>query len=257
MGGLGALRHEIARLMTRWRYLLAGLIMTAFGIASIYGTKDVLHSGPGTGGFVPYSGSMLWLNQIDSAGVFFLAWPLIIGGTLAEDLESGLASLLITRAGSRLRWFGAKLGAAYLSSTALLAVITMVWLAVAALIAPWDPTHAGAVVPWGRQLATSAPLALGFVVVMILGLAAATTSATSMLLAALGAGRTVSQVGATVAYLGFMFALPAPVNPAERATMLSSFAEWATPLSTIAYWAGVFALTAAATYVVLRVRENR
>lgn len=257
MGGVGALRHEVVRLMTRWRFLFTGLLMLLVGVGSIVARKDGLISGAGTDGFVPYSGSMLWLTEIDSAGVFFLAWPLIIGGTLAEDLESGLASLLITRAGSRLRWFGAKLGAAYVSSTALLFVITTVWLAVAALIAPWDSTHAGAVVPWGRQLATSAPLALGLAVVLILGLAAATTSATTMLLAALGAGRTVSQVGATVAYLGFMFALPAPVNPAERATMLSSFAEWATPLSTIAYWAGVFALTAAATYVVLRVRGNR
>lgn len=257
MGGLGALRHEIVRLMTRWRFLLAGVMMLLVGVVSMFARKDGLISGPGTEGFVPFSGSMLWLTEIDGAGMFFLAWPLIIGGTLAEDLESGLASLLITRAGSRWRWFGAKLGAAYLSSTALLIVITTVWLAVAALIAPWDPANAGAVVPWGRQFATSAPLVFGFSVVLILGLAAAATSATTMLLAALGAGRTVSQVGATVAYLGFMFALPAPINPFERATMLSSFAEWATPLTTIAYWAGVFGLTAAATYVLLRVRENR
>ena len=221
------------------------------------GRAPSLVAGSGTDGLVSFSGSMLWLTEIDSAGLYFLAWPLIIGGTLAEDLESGLASLLITRAGSRWRWFGAKLGAAYACSTALLIVITTVWLAAAPLIAPWDPTHAGSVVPWGRGLAASAPLALGFAVVLILGLAAAATSAMTMLLAALGAGRTVSQVGATVAYLVFMFALPAPVNPTERAAVLNVFAEWATPLTTIAYWAGVFGLTAAATYVLLRVRENR
>ena len=253
----GALRHEIARVMTRWRFLLAGVLMLLVGVGSMVARKDGLISGPGTAGFVPFSGSMLWLTEIDGAGLFFLAWPLIVGGTLAEDLESGLASLLITRAGSRWRWLGAKLIGAYVSSTALLIVITTVWLAVAAVIAPWDPTHAGSVVPWGRDLAASAPLVLGFSVVLILGLAAAATSATTMLLAALGAGRTVSQVGATVAYLGFMFALPGPINPAERATMLSSFAEWATPLTTIAYWAGIFGVTSAATYVLLRVRENR
>jgi len=257
MGGVGALRHEAVRLMTRSRYWLAGVAMLAFGVGSMIVRAHELVIGVGTAGPVPYSGSMLWLSELDNAGFYFLAWPLIIGGTLAEDLESGLASLLITRAGSRWRWFSAKLGAAYLSSTALLVVLALVWLVAAALIAPWDPTYAGAVVPWGRELATSAPAVLGFAAVLILGLAAAATSASTMLLAALGAGRTVSQVGATLAYLGFMFALPGPVNPGERATVLYVFAEWATPLTTIAYWVGVLGLTAAVTYMLLRIRENR
>ncbi|MHB1135590.1 MAG: hypothetical protein ACYC1X_02210 [Coriobacteriia bacterium] len=257
MGELGALRHEAVRIMTRGRFVLAGLVMLLVGVASMVVRKDGLLSGPGIEGAIGYTASMLWLTEIDGAGTFFLAWPLIIGGTLAEDLESGLASLLITRAGSRWRWFGAKLGAAYVSSTVLLLALAIVWLVVAALLAPWDPTNAGAVVPWGKQLASSAPLALGAIVVVILGLAAAATSATSMLLAALGAGRTVSQVGATVAYLAFMFMLPGAVNPGERARMLSTFAEWSTPLTTVGYWAGVFGFTAAATYILLRVRENR
>lgn len=257
MGGVGALRHEIVRLVSRRRFMLAGGAMLVFGIVSMIVRAPGLVTGSGTGGFVPYSGSMLWLTEIDSAGAFFLVWPLIIGGTLAEDLESGLASLLITRTGSRWRWLGAKLGAAYVSSTTLLLVLTAVWLVVAALIAPWDPTHAASVVPWGRDLATSAPIVFGFAVVLVLGLAAAATSASTMLLAALGAGRTVSQVGATVAYLVFMIALPGPANPGSRASMLSVFTEWATPLTTVGYWTGVFGLTAAATYVLLRVRENR
>ncbi len=257
MRGLGALRHEAVRLMTRWRYWVAGLVMLMFGVGSMLARASDLVIGAGTAGPVPYSGSMLWLTEIDNAGVYFLAWPLIIGGTLAEDLESGLASLLITRAGSRWRWFAAKLGAAYLSSTALLIVLAAVWLLAAVLIAPWDPTHAGSVVPWGRDLASSAPVLLGFGVVLILGLAAAATSTSTMLLAALGAGRTVSQVGATVAYLAFMFALPGPINPGERVAVLNVFAEWATPLTTFAYWVGVFGLTATATYVLLRVRENQ
>ncbi len=257
MGGFGALRHEAVRLMSRWRYLLAGLGMLLFGIGSMIARAPGMVTGAGTGGLVPYSGSMLWLTEIDNAGFYFLAWPLIIGGTLAEDLESGLASLLITRSGSRWRWFGAKLGAAYVSSTSLLLVLAAGWLVAAALIAPWDPTFAGSVVPWGRQVATSAPVLLGLAVVLILGLAAATTSATTMLLAALGAGRTVSQAGATVAYLAFMFTLPGPVNPGERSAILNVFAEWATPLSTVGYWAAAFGVTAAATYILLRVRENR
>ncbi|MHB1016489.1 MAG: hypothetical protein ACYC2X_01170 [Coriobacteriia bacterium] len=257
MGGIGGLRHEVVRLVSRRRFMLAGLVMLIFGIVSMVVRASGLVTGSGTAGLVAYSGSMLWLTEVDSAGAFFLAWPLLIGGTLAEDLESGLASLLITRAGSRWRWFVAKLGAAYVSSTALLLLLTAVWLVAAALIAPWDPTHAASVVPWGRDLATSAPIALGLAVVLILGLAAAATSASTMLLAALGAGRTVSQVGATVAYLVFMIALPGPANPGHRASMLSVFAEWATPLTTVAYWTGVFGLTAAATYVLLRVRENR
>lgn len=257
MGGLGALRHEAVRIMTRWRYVLAGLVMMIVGILSMVSRRDDLITGYGTNGFVPHSGAMLWLTELDGAGLLFLLWPLIIGGTLAEDLESGLASLLITRSGSRWRWFGAKVGAAYVSSTALLVVLAAVWLAAAMLIAPWDPTHAGAIVPWGRDLATSAPIVLGFIVVLILGLAGAATGAMTMLLAALGAGRTVSQVGATVAYLGFMFMLPGPVNPNDRATMLSVFAEWATPLTTVLYWVCALGLTAGATYILLRVRENR
>lgn len=257
MGVLGALRHETARLMSRWRYVLAGAVMLVAGIVSMSVRAPGLVTGADTGGLIGYTGSMLWLTEIDNAGFYFLAWPLIIGGTLAEDLESGLASLLITRAGSRWRWFAAKLGAAYVSSAVLLAGLTTAWLIAALLIAPWDPTHAGSVVPWGRQLAASAPVALGFSVVAILSLAAATTSASTMLLAALGAGRTVSQVGATVAYLVFTIALPGPLNPGERASMLSMFAEWATPLTTVGYWAVVFGLTAGATYVLLRMRENR
>ncbi|MBN2247988.1 MAG: hypothetical protein JW733_04750 [Coriobacteriia bacterium] len=257
MRGFGALRHEIVRLMTRRRFVLAGLVMLLAGISSMAVRHDGLVSAPGIGGFIRNSGSMLWLTEIDGAGTFFLAWPLVIGGTLAEDLDSGLASLLITRAGSRWRWFGAKLGAAYVSSTLLLLLLAVVWLAVAVFLAPWDPTNAGAVVPWGKELASSAPLALGFAVVLVLGLAAAATSATSMLLAALGAGRTVSQVGASVAYLAFMFMLPGAVNPGERARMLSSFAEWATPATTVGYWVAVLGMTAAATYALLRVRENR
>lgn len=257
MEGLGALRHEAVRLATRWRYVLAGLAMLAVGILSMISRRECLVTGPGTDGFVSHSGSMLWLSELDSAGIFFLLWPLIIGGTLAEDLESGLASLLITRSGSRWRWLGAKLGAAYVSSTALLLVLATVWLIVAVLLAPWDPTHAGAVVAWGRQLATAAPLALGLIVVLILGFAGATTSAMTMLLAALGAGRTTSQVGASVAYLGLMILMPGPVNPGDRASMLSVFAEWATPLSTVLYWACAFGLTAGITYILLRVRENR
>jgi len=144
MGGVGALRHEAVRLMTRSRYWLAGVAMLAFGVGSMIVRAHELVIGVGTAGPVPYSGSMLWLSELDNAGFYFLAWPLIIGGTLAEDLESGLASLLITRAGSRWRWFSAKLGAAYLSSTALLVVLALVWLVAAALIAPWDPTYAGA-----------------------------------------------------------------------------------------------------------------
>lgn len=257
MGGLGALRHEVVRLMTRWRYVLAGLVMMIVGILSMVSRREGLVTGPGTNGFVPYSGSMLWLTELDGAGIFFLLWPLIIGGTLAEDLESGLASLLITRSGSRWRWFGAKVGAAYVSSTALLVVLAAVWLVAAMLIAPWDPAHADAIVPWGRQLASSAPIVLGLIVVLILGLAGAATSAMAMLLAALGAGRTVSQVGASVAYLGFMFVLPGPVNPNDRATMLSVFAEWATPLTTVCYWVCALGLTAGTTYILLRVRENQ
>jgi len=257
MGGLGALRHETARLMTRWRYAAMCMVMLVIGIASMAeGVKSDL-SGWGTNGFVPFSGSMLWLSELDGASILFIVWPLIIGGTLAEDLESGLSSLLITRAGSRWGWFGAKLGAAYVSSAALLLVLAAVWLVVAMLLAPWDPTHAGAVVAWGRQLATTAPLALGLIVVLILGLAGATTSAMTMLLAALGAGRTTSQVGATIAYLGLMMGTPGPVNPYERAAMLSTWAEWATPLSTVLYWACAFGLTAGITYILLRVRENR
>lgn len=257
MGVGGSLRHELARLMTRRRFMLAGAAMLVTGVASMMATRDTLVSIPGVDGFVAHTGSMLWLNQIDQAGFFFLAWPLIIGGTLAEDLESGLASLLITRSGSRRRWFGAKVGAAYVSSTALLLLAATLWLITAASLAPWDSTHAGGVVAWGSQLATTAPLVLGLVVVLILGLAAAATSATSMLLAALGAGRTVSQVGATVLYLAFMVMLPGPVNPGDRASMLSCFAEWATPVATITYWVGVLGLTTAVTYALLRVRENR
>jgi len=257
MGGLGALRHEAVRLTSRWRYILAALVMMIVGILSMISRQDGLVTGPGTNGFVPYSGAMLWLSELDGAGIFFLIWPLIIGGTLAEDLESGLASLLITRSGSRWRWLGAKCSAAYVSSTALLLVLSAVWLIVAALLAPWDPTYAGAVVAWGSQLATSAPLVLGLIVVLILGLAGATTSAMTMLLAALGAGRTTSQVGATVAYLGLMIFMPGPMNPSDRASMLSVFAEWATPLTTVCYWVCAFGFTAGITYILLRVRENR
>ncbi|HAL29561.1 MAG TPA: hypothetical protein DCP20_02450 [Coriobacteriia bacterium] len=257
MRGPGALLHELARLTTRRRFVLAGVVMLLFGVASMFARRGELLMLAGVDGVVQHSGSMLWLTELDGAGTFFLIWPMIIGGTLAEDLESGLASLLITRAGSRWRWFSAKLGAAYVSSTLLLIALAVVWLAAAAVFAPWDPSNAGAVVPWGERLAVSAPLLLGLAVVLILGLAATATSATSMLLAALGAGRTVSQVGATIAYLAFMFALPAPVNPGERARMLSSFAEWATPLTTVTYWSAILIVGAVTTYLLLRARENR
>jgi len=257
MGNLGALRHELVRLMARRRFVLAGLAMLVFGVASMISRSTGLLSVQGVDGWVTYTGTMLWLTEVDGAGTFFLAWPLIIGGTLAEDLESGLASLLITRSGSRWRWLGAKLGAAYISSTLLLLVLATGWLLTAWILAPWDPANAGSVVPWGKELASSAPLVLGLAVVSILGLAAATTSATTMLFAALGAGRTVSQVGATVTYLALMASLPGPLNPGERATMLSVFAEWATPLTTVGYWSVALGLIAATTYALLRVRENR
>ncbi|MDY0339591.1 MAG: hypothetical protein RBS17_00055 [Coriobacteriia bacterium] len=257
MGVGGSLRHELARLMTRRRFMLAGAVMLVAGVASMIVTRGSFISLPDIDRSIEYTGSMLWLTQIDQTGFFFLAWPLVIGGTLAEDLESGLAALLITRSGSRRRWFGAKIGAAYISSTLLLLLVAVFWLIVAAVLAPWDPTHAGGVVAWGSQLATSAPLVLGLVVVLILGLAAAATSAASMLFSALGAGRTVSQVGATVLYLLFMVSLPGPVNPGDRASMLSCFAGWATPIATVTYWAGVLGLTTTLTYALLRVRENR
>lgn len=257
MGGPGMLRHELARLTTRRRFVFAGVVMLLFGVASMLARRGELLMLPGVDGGLRHSGSMLWLTELDGAGSFFLIWPMIIGGTLAEDLESGLASLLMTRAGSRWRWFSAKLAAAYVSSTLLITALAVVWAAAAAILAPWDPTHAGAVVPWGEQLAVSAPLLLGLVVVLILGLAATATSATSMLLAALGASRTISQVGATIAYLAFMLALPAPVNPGERARMLSSFAEWATPLTTVLYWSAILVVCSVTTFLLLRARENR
>lgn len=254
---LGALLHELARVASRRRFAVAGVAMLLVGLGAIASRRTGLVSAAGTGGMVPYSGSMLWLSGLDEASVMFIAWPLVIGGTLAEDLESGLGSWLVMRTGSRRSWLLSKVAASYLASTGLLLLLASVWAVAAALLAPWDPTYAGAVVPWGSSLAASMPLALGLCVVLILGLAATATSALTMLLGSLGAGRVLSQVGAAVLYLGCMFVLPGPVNPGERAALLSTFAEWATPLSTTGYWLAVLAVVVGLTGAVLRVREVR
>ncbi|MBN2841085.1 MAG: hypothetical protein JXP37_09045 [Coriobacteriia bacterium] len=253
----GAVRHELARLITRRRYILAGLIAIAMGAAAMYSRRSGLVSGAGIEGFIPYSGSMLWLTGLDEAGLLFIVWPLIVGGTLAEDLESDLAALLVTRAGSRWVWLAAKVAAAFIASTGALLAMASVWLAFAAVLAPWDPSHAGAIVPWGRELAVSSPVLLGAAVVLILGLAATATCAMTMLLGACGAGRVASQVGASVLYVACMFGLPGPLNPGDRASVLSEFAEWATPSSTTAYWGVLLAISAVATYLLVRYREAR
>lgn len=254
---LGLLRHELPRLLTRTRLYVAVAAMFILGAATILGGRSELATGAGLTGVVPYSGSMLFLRAIAQSEMLLFIWPLVAAGTVAEDLQTNLASLLLVRAGSWRAWLGAKLLAALLVSFGAVGALGIGWAAVAALSAPWDPTNASIVVSTARDLATRAPLAHGFMSLAVLALGATATSVVSMLLGASGATTNTSQIGAAVIFAASAFVLPRVVNPAGRAVFASVYEPWSTLPSTLLYWAGVFGILIAATYLTLRRKEAR
>lgn len=231
--------------------------MFLLGAASIIAARGGFAAGAGADLPVPYSGSMLFLQAVGQANIMLFIWPMVAAGTVAEDLQTNLASLLLVRAGSWGRWLAAKVLAALLVSLAAVAALGLLWAGVAALSAPWDPTNASIVVSTARDLAARAPLVHGFMSLGVVALGATATSVLSMLLGANGAATNTSQTGASVAYVAATFVLPGIINPSQRAGFASAFAPWSTLPSTLLYWALVLAALTIATYVTLRRKEAR
>lgn len=254
---IGLLKHELPRLLTRMRLYLGVFAMFVLGAAAILEARGGLVSGAGATGAVPYSGSMLFLSAIAQSTVLLYLWPLVAAGTVAEDLQTNLASLLLVRAGSWRSWLAAKVLAALLVSLGAALLLGAGWAGVAALSAPWDPTNAAIVVSAGRELATRSPLAHGFMSLGVAALGATATTLVSMLLGAMGASINTSQTGAALVFAAATFVLPDVINPSRRAVFASVFDSWATLPSTLLYWAVVFGVLIAATYLTLRRKEAR
>ena len=250
---IGAMRHELTRVMGRARLYVAVAAMAAAGSAMIVSGRGELIAG--SQGVLAKTGPMLFLGTLDQASLLLFFWPLIVGGTLAEDVSGGLIGPLLTRAGSWGTWLGAKVASAYLAAFASMMALGGIWAAVAALSAPWDTAGLGSVLPFAGALAERNPLLFGLVCCGVLALAATTVTAVSMLVGSFGAAPLTSQAVTVVVYLGALFLLPGPLNPGDRSAFLTTFAAWNTPAATIGYWWAVLVSLVVALRVVIVARE--
>lgn len=251
----GLLEHELARLLTRGRLYLLILAMAAIGIAAI--VSDSHTRVVGSAGAMTPSAPILFLGMLDQMSFLFIIWPMAVGGTLAEDLESGFASLLVTRVGSRSAWLGSKLAAAFVVALSAFTAIAAVWLGTALVLAPWDLRGLTDIITFGDGVAARHPLLLALFVIVVLALAATTVAMLSALLGAITRSPVMSQFGASVAYLLCMLGLPQRINPLTRASMLSFIAPWMTPASTALYWSATLSLLVLGTFMVIRWKETR
>ena len=249
----GATRHEMARLLGRARlYIAVGVMATGGSAAIISGRGELI---AGSEGVLAKTGPMLFLGTLDQAGLLLLIWPLVAGGTLAEDVHGGLVGPLLTRAGSWTTWLGAKVASAYLVALGSMIALGAIWAAVAACSAPWDTAGLGSVLPFAGESAARHPLLFGLVCCGVLALAATVVSSASMLVGSFGVTPLTSQAATVILYLGSLFLLPGPLNPGDRAAFLTTFAPWNTPGVTIGYWCAALAAIVGTVRVALAVRE--
>ena len=257
MRTIGLLRHEAVRLLTRGRFGVVLVLLCGANIAWMLSTRSSLVSGPGVEGIVGYSAPMLFIDALGQFTTAFFIWPLVIGGTVAEDLHTGLSALLITRAGSRARWLAAKIGGAFVATLAAALVLAAVTAVGASLMAEWDTANISASVALAPELAEAAPLLYGFGLACALAVAGTGVALLAIVLGALGAAPVTSQVGACVVYIMAALALPPAANPHMRADFATGFAPWATSTSMALYWFGLCAALALLAYVSVRLREVR
>ncbi len=255
VGLIGAVRHEVERLLGRRRLLAAVIITAALSAAWVFTARQDLVAGPT--GLVERTAPMLWLGSVGQTGVLLFVWPLLAGGTLAEDLHGRLAPPLLGRIGSRITWLVSKVLATLAVSLTAMGVITAATGIAAAVAAPWDATNASIVVPLWKQLAVSAPVVPAAAAAAVLGLAAACVTLLVMVFGALGWSPLASQAAGCVAYAALALAMPGPLNPHARSDLLGTFAPWATARSTFVYWLVVLTALVALIHLLLRTREVR
>lgn len=251
----GLVKHELARLWTRRRIYVVLAGMALVGVVAIVGDSDAMVST--AAGTMRFTAPMLFLATVDQIAFLFIFWPVAIGGTTAEDVSSGLVTLLVTRAGSRISWINSKLAAATLTSLLGFTLIAGIWLGASVAVAPWDLYGLSGTVSFGGTAAASHPIAAAAGVVAILVVAGAALAMLSALIGILTASPLMSQIGSSVLYVAAILSLPPQINPLSRASMFSFQAPWMTPMSCAVYWIVVLAALSGAAYLAALRREAR
>lgn len=251
----GLLKQELWRLLTRVRLPLLVSVMAMTGVAGMWANRAGIAVGPE--GTAVMTAPMLLLDNLGNVQFFFCLWPVVFGGTLAEDLATNFSAVILTRAGTRGRWLAAKVLASLALSVAALLIVGAVWAAAAALMAPWDASTAGITVSMADALAARNPLALAFIALSVLGVAGASLAVLSHVVGGLVRSPFASQVITAVLYLVATLIVPGRFNPGSMAAGLSSYAPWATPSWVIGYWFAALALAAGAAYLIVLLKEAR
>lgn len=229
--------------------------MALGGLATMWSNRGTVAVGPE--GQAAMSGSMLLLDNLGNVSFYLCLWPVVLGGTLAEDLATGFAALLLPRAGSRRAWLVSNVVSVFAVSAGLLFAMGSIWVVGASLMAPWGASTAPIVVTMADGMAAGNPLVFAIVVLLVLALAGTAVVTASHLVGAVVRSPFASQVVASVLYLLAVLVLPPRLNPAAMASVFSIHAPWATPQASITYWLSVLGGSLLVTYLVLRVKEAR
>lgn len=227
--------------------------MALGGLATMWSNRGTVAVGPE--GQAAMTGSMLLLDNLGNVSFYLCLWPVVLGGTVAEDLATGFAALLLPRAGSRRTWLVSNVVAVFAASAGLLSVVGSIWVIGATMMAPWGASAAPIVVTMADGVAGEQPLGFAIAVLFVLAIAGTAVVTVSHVVGAFVRSPFASQVVAAVLYLLAALVLPPRFNPAAMASVFAIHAPWATPQAAITYWLSALGGSLLVTYLVLRAKE--